>query len=221
MTGALRPWSGSTTSASATTPCSTSMTPMRPPSWGDRGAAPCWTRSGRTIIRWWPVLSPRLLVLRRLHRLHEGIQAAAEDPLQHLHLRRPRASPLPGSHLHRVRYPQFARVRPAPGPAPAQLAAPGDGAKRLGLAVLAATTPSSPFLSAMKRIPSRRPVPVRARLLRPVRHLPAVPYHAGVLRVQVNSNHTVEAIDGLVSTFAALQREMALPGPDHVPRHVA
>ncbi len=40
---------------------------------------------------------------------------------------------------------------------------------------------------------------------------PAVPYHAGVLRIQVNSNHTPEAIDGLLQAFALLQKQMPLP----------
>jgi glycine C-acetyltransferase len=47
---------------------------------------------------------------------------------------------------------------------------------------------------------------------------PAVPYHAGVLRIQVNANHTFEAIDGLVSAFAKLQGQVPLPGPDRLPR---
>lgn len=45
---------------------------------------------------------------------------------------------------------------------------------------------------------------------------PAVPYHAGVLRIQVNSNHTPEAIDGLVQAFASLQQHMPLPPVDQV-----
>jgi 7-keto-8-aminopelargonate synthetase-like enzyme len=40
---------------------------------------------------------------------------------------------------------------------------------------------------------------------------PAVPYHAGVLRVQCNANHDDESIDGLVAAFAALARTMNLP----------
>jgi 7-keto-8-aminopelargonate synthetase-like enzyme len=43
---------------------------------------------------------------------------------------------------------------------------------------------------------------------------PAVPYHAGVLRVQCNANHEDAAIEGLIDAFAALSREMALPGPN-------
>ncbi len=40
---------------------------------------------------------------------------------------------------------------------------------------------------------------------------PAVPYHAGVLRVQCNANHDDASIDGLVAAFAALARTMNLP----------
>ena len=50
---------------------------------------------------------------------------------------------------------------------------------------------------------------------------PAVPYHAGVLRVQVNANHTTEAIDGLLNAFAALRKSMRLPQPDSNPKQAA
>jgi 7-keto-8-aminopelargonate synthetase-like enzyme len=43
---------------------------------------------------------------------------------------------------------------------------------------------------------------------------PAVPYHAGVLRVQINANHRPEAIDGLLGALALLQRKYALPTPE-------
>src|SRR6266851_3187711 len=42
---------------------------------------------------------------------------------------------------------------------------------------------------------------------------PAVPYHGGVLRVQVNANHTAAAIDGLLDTFEDLKKVVPLPGP--------
>jgi 7-keto-8-aminopelargonate synthetase-like enzyme len=50
---------------------------------------------------------------------------------------------------------------------------------------------------------------------------PAVPYHAGVLRVQVNANHLSESIDGLVDAFASLQRTILLPGPEALSRRAA
>lgn len=40
---------------------------------------------------------------------------------------------------------------------------------------------------------------------------PAVPYHAGVLRVQINANHDPAAIDGLLDALAELQRQFVLP----------
>ncbi|HUY34797.1 MAG TPA: pyridoxal phosphate-dependent aminotransferase family protein [Pirellulales bacterium] len=40
---------------------------------------------------------------------------------------------------------------------------------------------------------------------------PAVPYHAGVLRVQVNANHTPAAIDGLVAAIGELKQIVRLP----------
>jgi 7-keto-8-aminopelargonate synthetase-like enzyme len=45
---------------------------------------------------------------------------------------------------------------------------------------------------------------------------PAVPYHAGVLRIQVNANHTEEAIDGLLAALSALQQVIPIPGPEQV-----
>lgn len=40
---------------------------------------------------------------------------------------------------------------------------------------------------------------------------PAVPYHAGVLRIQVNANHPPEAIAGLLDAVAGLARAYPLP----------
>ncbi|HJZ57316.1 MAG TPA: pyridoxal phosphate-dependent aminotransferase family protein [Gemmataceae bacterium] len=42
---------------------------------------------------------------------------------------------------------------------------------------------------------------------------PAVPYRAGVLRIQVNANHTPAEVGGLLEVLRALTREMNLPGP--------
>jgi 7-keto-8-aminopelargonate synthetase-like enzyme len=49
---------------------------------------------------------------------------------------------------------------------------------------------------------------------------PAVPYHAGVLRIQVNANHLREAIHGLLGALAELRTVVPLPGPDAL-RHAA
>ncbi len=48
---------------------------------------------------------------------------------------------------------------------------------------------------------------------------PAVPYHAGVLRIQVNANHPPAAIDGLLEALRRLGLMMALP--DTVERRAA
>jgi 7-keto-8-aminopelargonate synthetase-like enzyme len=42
---------------------------------------------------------------------------------------------------------------------------------------------------------------------------PAVPLGGGVLRIQVNANHSPEAIDGLVNALAELIKVMRLPSP--------
>jgi 7-keto-8-aminopelargonate synthetase-like enzyme len=46
---------------------------------------------------------------------------------------------------------------------------------------------------------------------------PAVPYHAGVLRIQVNANHLPESIDGLTDAMRALKQVIKLPSPDPTP----
>jgi 7-keto-8-aminopelargonate synthetase-like enzyme len=50
---------------------------------------------------------------------------------------------------------------------------------------------------------------------------PAVPYHAGVLRVQVNANHQPDAVAGLLTALAELQRTYALPAADANNRRAA
>jgi glycine C-acetyltransferase len=50
---------------------------------------------------------------------------------------------------------------------------------------------------------------------------PAVPYHAGVLRIQVNANHRREAIDGLLDALDELRRVIPLPGREALLRHAA
>jgi 7-keto-8-aminopelargonate synthetase-like enzyme len=50
---------------------------------------------------------------------------------------------------------------------------------------------------------------------------PAVPYHGGVLRIQVNANHTAACVAGLLQAFAALQKSIPLPGPASAPRAAA
>jgi 7-keto-8-aminopelargonate synthetase-like enzyme len=45
---------------------------------------------------------------------------------------------------------------------------------------------------------------------------PAVRYHAGVLRVQVNANHRTEAIDGLVNAFGELLEFVDVPRASNI-----
>jgi 7-keto-8-aminopelargonate synthetase-like enzyme len=40
---------------------------------------------------------------------------------------------------------------------------------------------------------------------------PAVPYHGGVLRIQVNSNHKPESVRDLVNAFHEIQTDITFP----------
>jgi 7-keto-8-aminopelargonate synthetase-like enzyme len=40
---------------------------------------------------------------------------------------------------------------------------------------------------------------------------PAVPYHAGVLRIQINANHRLESIDGLLEAMVKLRSRVPMP----------
>jgi 7-keto-8-aminopelargonate synthetase-like enzyme len=50
---------------------------------------------------------------------------------------------------------------------------------------------------------------------------PAVPYHAGVLRIQMNANHTTAAVQGLLAAFGRLKLQLPLPGPQQLERLAA
>jgi glycine C-acetyltransferase len=50
---------------------------------------------------------------------------------------------------------------------------------------------------------------------------PAVPYHAGILRVQINANHEPESIHGLLRAFKDLRNVVILPGPEQPLTHAA
>jgi 7-keto-8-aminopelargonate synthetase-like enzyme len=43
---------------------------------------------------------------------------------------------------------------------------------------------------------------------------PAVPYHGGVLRIQINANHRPESVAGLLDALAALTKVVPLPAPE-------
>jgi 7-keto-8-aminopelargonate synthetase-like enzyme len=97
-----------------------------------------------------------------------------------------------------------------------------DGLERLGLAVLGGLTP---IISVL--VGDEADTLTAGRLLFEQGHyvqsvtFPAVPYHAGLLRIQVNANHLRHSIDGLLDGFAALKEVVTLPGPDVIARQAA
>src|SRR5262249_42557820 len=97
-----------------------------------------------------------------------------------------------------------------------------QGAARLGLAVLGGETPIISVLLGDEgdTLNAGSFLSDHGYYVQSVT-FPAVPYHAGVLRVQVNANHPPRAIDGLLDAFAALKRIMPLPGPEELQRQAA
>lgn len=97
-----------------------------------------------------------------------------------------------------------------------------DGLGRLGLAVLGGRTPIISVLVGDEEatLAAGNFLFDRGYYVQSV-IFPAVAYHAGVLRVQVNANHGPAQIRGLVDAFAALQERMPLPRPQELHRHAA
>ncbi len=95
------------------------------------------------------------------------------------------------------------------------------GAARLGLAVLGGETPIVSILVGDEADTLKAGAFLfdRGYYVQSV-CFPAVPYHAGVLRIQVNANHLSQSIDGLLEALQALQRVLPLPGPEAL-RHAA
>jgi 7-keto-8-aminopelargonate synthetase-like enzyme len=91
------------------------------------------------------------------------------------------------------------------------------GASRLRLAVLGGSTPIVSVLvgDEFNTLTAGRFLFEQGYYVQSVT-FPAVPYHAGVLRIQVNANHRPESIDGLLDALAALQKVMPLPGPEEL-----
>jgi glycine C-acetyltransferase len=96
-----------------------------------------------------------------------------------------------------------------------------EGARRLGLAVLGGETPIVSVLvgDEADTLSAGMFLFERGYYVQSVT-FPAVPYHAGVLRMQVNSNHRAELIEGLVKALAELRQVIPLPGPEAL-RHAA
>src|SRR5262245_24461045 len=90
-----------------------------------------------------------------------------------------------------------------------------QGAEKLGLAVLGGQTPIISIFVGDEEATLRAGHYLfeRGYYVQSVT-FPAVPYHAGVLRIQINANHKTEAIDGLLGALASLQRAQSLPGPE-------
>jgi 7-keto-8-aminopelargonate synthetase-like enzyme len=89
------------------------------------------------------------------------------------------------------------------------------GADRLGLAVLGGLVPIVSILIGEEEATLRagRFLFDRGYYVQSV-VFPAVPHGAGVLRMQVNANHKVEAIEGLLAALGELSRTMVLPNCD-------
>jgi 7-keto-8-aminopelargonate synthetase-like enzyme len=97
-----------------------------------------------------------------------------------------------------------------------------EGAMRLGLAVLGGATPIVSVLvgDEADTLTAGRFLFDRGYYVQSVT-FPAVAYHAGVLRIQVNSNHSREAIDGLLGALEDLKRVVRLPGPEQLTQQAA
>ena len=96
------------------------------------------------------------------------------------------------------------------------------GMTRLGLAVLGGTQPILSVLvgDEADTLEAGRFLFDRGYYVQSV-VFPAVPYHAGVLRIQANANHTDDQIDGLLAALDSLRGKIALPGPDSLRRFAA
>jgi 7-keto-8-aminopelargonate synthetase-like enzyme len=97
-----------------------------------------------------------------------------------------------------------------------------DGARALGLAVLGGETPIISVLvgDEADTLSGGHFLFRRGYYVQSVT-FPAVPYHAGVLRIQINANHLPESIDGLLNALADLRDEIRLPGPEALLREAA
>jgi 7-keto-8-aminopelargonate synthetase-like enzyme len=90
-----------------------------------------------------------------------------------------------------------------------------QGAGRLGLTVLGGETPIISVLVGDEgdTLSAGNFLFERGYYVQSVT-FPAVPYHGGVLRMQVNANHTRESIKGLLGALADLRRKIVLPSPE-------
>jgi 7-keto-8-aminopelargonate synthetase-like enzyme len=104
----------------------------------------------------------------------------------------------------------------------ANLARLRDGLGRMGLQVLGG---ESPILSVLvgaeeETLEAGRFLFEQGYYVQSVT-FPAVPYHAGVLRIQVNANHHPDEVVGLLEAIDRLRGVIPLPGPATGPRVAA
>ncbi len=87
-----------------------------------------------------------------------------------------------------------------------------NGAANLGLVVLGGSTPIISILVGDEEITLRAGhfLFEEGYYVQSVT-FPAVPYHAGVLRIQINANHLPEQIDGLIDALDRLRQQFSLP----------
>ncbi|MCI0705660.1 MAG: pyridoxal phosphate-dependent aminotransferase family protein [Planctomycetia bacterium] len=87
-----------------------------------------------------------------------------------------------------------------------------EGAKRLGLAVMGGLVPIISVLIGTEEatLKAGKFLYERGYYVQSV-VFPAVPHGAGVLRMQVNANHSASQIEGLLNTLSALKEAVTLP----------
>jgi 7-keto-8-aminopelargonate synthetase-like enzyme len=90
-----------------------------------------------------------------------------------------------------------------------------DGLKNLGLAVLGGLTPIISVLvgDEADTLSAGHLLFEQGFYVQSVT-FPAVPYHAGLLRIQINANHLRQSIDRLIDAMAELKKVIPLPGPE-------
>jgi 7-keto-8-aminopelargonate synthetase-like enzyme len=93
------------------------------------------------------------------------------------------------------------------------------GAQKLGLFVLGGLTPIISVLVGDEEATLRAGLFLfeRGFYVQSVT-FPAVPYHAGVLRIQINANHEPAQIDGLLAALAEMRSQITLPDAERLNR---
>jgi 7-keto-8-aminopelargonate synthetase-like enzyme len=96
------------------------------------------------------------------------------------------------------------------------------GSQELGLAVLGGQTPIISILVGAEEttLTAGHLLFERGYYVQSVT-FPAVPYHAGVLRIQANANHQPENIAGLLTALGEVKKMLSLPGPEALLRIAA